>query len=340
MAKRGGRRSLSVERRKRFALTLYAVIRDRCRSFEQFKKLLAKKKTTVREVTIRGWLPPLERLDQDPDAGSRVFRRDWESLRAADLPGLLEVAEILDVSIDHLLGYPVPERRSDREPVGELATALIDYVVRDYIRRAPHQRRDGLAETVGGLLNSEPLSVRRKMPAHGDASSGTFQIDVGNAVLLRRLLLVVNNPQSFLAQTADWTFQRAERWEEEHKEPERQLVRDEVRRLARHLDVLSLELERSPDQVLMVLLDGALDPLDPNKQSWVLGLGRDLRAYQERAASDTAAEEEFATSFAEFYSELERKQITSPRRLTPQGIVENPEVRAFPKKKAKRKGSK
>lgn len=129
----GGRRQWDVEQRKAFALRLYRAMEHRSAEsgggnagspFEWFKKKLAAKRSQIREVTVRGWLPPLTALRAEPVRGSKVKEDDWQYLITPDVATLCEVADLLDVSVDYLRGRPVPMRLSDREPPGELAGAL------------------------------------------------------------------------------------------------------------------------------------------------------------------------------------------------------------------------
>ena len=263
--KKGGRVSLSVQQRKSFALLLYTVIQERCGTFEQFKKLLAKKRARVSEGTVRGWIPPLERLNTDPSRGSGVRPVDWSELKTPDLPGLLEVADVLDVSIEFLLGYPVPQRRSDREPPGELARALVEHVIRKYCARSAHSRRDGLAEVVGGRW------LRRPTATEGKQLDGVVA-DVGNPGLRQHLWLQVENPQRYLEQVTEMVFDNAERWEDKHKEPERQAVRDAIGGLMQHVPVLATRVGKATEDLLQILLAAALSPLSPDSQASVTSL--------------------------------------------------------------------
>src|SRR5687768_2055076 len=69
----------------------------------------------------------------------------------ARLEMLAVVCDKTDTSLDWLAGYEVPQRRSDREPVGEIARALVDHVLGDYLkRRMGHRYVDGIAQVLRG----------------------------------------------------------------------------------------------------------------------------------------------------------------------------------------------
>lgn len=132
-----GRRGWNIEQRRDFALRLYRCIRLRFQeerprrksAFEWFIGLLKAPGIGTRESTVRNWIPPRSLLDLDPDRGSAVRMRDWKALRTPDLAQLCEVADLLDVSVDYLRGRDVPMRCTDREPPGELASALRAHVI-------------------------------------------------------------------------------------------------------------------------------------------------------------------------------------------------------------------
>lgn len=130
---RGRRRKWTVERRKIFAKRFWTVLQGRYtqgQPFEGLKRELSAKKCQTAESTIRNWLPPLARLQ----AGT-VRKVDWDQVKTPDSEPLCEIAELLGVSIDYLIGRDVPPRASDRERIGDLARDLAQHIVRDYFER-------------------------------------------------------------------------------------------------------------------------------------------------------------------------------------------------------------
>jgi hypothetical protein len=131
------RRQWPVADRKRFALRLHRCIERRFKeagvqhtnsAYVWFTRQL-EAGTATRESTVRGWLPPRKRLESYVRDGSGVRPRDWAALKTPDLTTLCDVADTLDVSMDYLRGKRVPMRTSEREPIGELAGALREFVL-------------------------------------------------------------------------------------------------------------------------------------------------------------------------------------------------------------------
>lgn len=329
--KRGGRRSWPVKERKRFALLLYAILCERYgpeAPFERLKGALAKQRAQTRESTIRGWLPPLERLKAGPD-GERVRSRDWQALRTPDLASLVEVSRVLDVSVDHLLGAAVPRRLSDREPLDNPAPGLLSYVVRDYVRRAKRGRRDGLAATVGGrLLDRQPaplnaeylaevaekraVAIARRMPfiepPFPDWPQPGDVLPDGRIVTNRSIFglqLLDVDTQAFLARVCDRVFSEAEAWEENHKEVERGLVREHVRTLAPHAAEIATAVEELTGEattnadILRRLLHVSQSPLSNIAQGDLMEMARNLKTYRERQRGLDLMRAEFKAALAE-----------------------------------------
>lgn len=191
---------MSVQARKSLALRLYGCILDKCGSFEAFKRLL-REEARVRESTVRGWLPPLTRLNLDPIAGGKVLKRDWESVRSPDFPSIVELAQLLNVSVDYLLGFPVPKRLTDRQPVGELSVALLDYLISEY----PTRRAAGMTYLSFPAL-SEALDGERRSPYVDD-----FNIRLDPLAVLNRVVdMVYANAQELqdqqdAKQASEWS---------------------------------------------------------------------------------------------------------------------------------------
>jgi transcriptional regulator with XRE-family HTH domain len=75
---------------------------------------------------------------------------DWiNGKRLPTREQLWSVSQVYDVSVDWLLGFPVPRRRSDRELVGTLRLDLRDELLKDVRRRLP-QALSYTAEAVLG----------------------------------------------------------------------------------------------------------------------------------------------------------------------------------------------
>ena len=324
-ARRSGRRKWPLDQRKRFALLLYEILLERFGSdapFERLKAALKKQGAKTSESTIRGWLPPLERLKAAP-VGSAVRLRDWEALRTPDVVSLVEVSRVVDVSVDHLLGAAVPRRLSDREPLGNPASALLAYVVKDYVRRSERRRRDGLAATVGGrIVNGEPTpedpdyleevakrradALARNMPFFAPSRPDWPRVgDVlpdGRIVTNREfngLQVLEADAKAFLTRVSDRVFAEAEEWEENHKESERETVREHIRALRSHAAEIAMAMtEASPQpttelDVVKQLLHTSLNPLSQLAQADLLILARTLKAYRERHHAFDKVHDEF-----------------------------------------------
>lgn len=287
-----GRRSWPVNVRKAFALRLYLALRLRFGKnapFERLKKALKEQGALTVESTVRGWLPPIQLLDQDPRWGKFVRRRDWEALRTPDLPALREVAEILDVSVDYLLGYPVPLARTDRELVSDLASQLALHIATDYDRRASTRRRDGLAAVLGGkLLERQPF------PYRSDWEEETQPVRFGPSgdIITNRGVLGLQHMQldykAFLQQLCDRVFREADEWEREHKELERAAVRKDVAELHQvAAEIAEAEKEMTgaaptEGDILRRLLRAALEPLDVRLQTEVIMMRDHLTTSRKR----------------------------------------------------------
>jgi hypothetical protein len=326
--KRGGRRSWPVARRKAFALRFYAVLCERFGEqapFERLKAELARSSAQTRESTIRGWLPPLERLKTATD-GSGVRARDWSALRTPDLSTLVELSRVLDVSVDYLLGADVPRRVSDRLELGNPGAALLAYVVRDYIGRATRQRRDGLAAAVGGRLserevpdNPEYIAKVEELRAKAKAAQTRFRMpplpetdwpqsgDVlpDGCIVTNRLtvamLVLEADAQGLLRKVCDNVYETAEAWEESHKEAEREAVRKRVAELIPDAAEVARAMTEgtaratSQDEVLRRLLWASQSPLDSSAQTWINMMWLQLRGYRKKQARLLAIRKEADT---------------------------------------------
>jgi hypothetical protein len=208
-----GRQPVPVTERKRFALRLYACILDECGSFESFKKLLGEK-ARVRESTVRNWIPPLTRLNVDPVRGKGVLKRDWEALHSPDFASVVELAALLNVSVDYLLGSDVPRRLTDRQPVGELSKALFDHLFTQYPQRAAA----GLPFISFRVL-AEALDGRRRPIAGADAE---MEID----------------PQAVLRHVEDLVFQTAEKLQEQQNAEEASAWSEKISDVAHRIRAL------------------------------------------------------------------------------------------------------
>jgi hypothetical protein len=113
---------------------------------------------------VRGWLPPAERLRQAPD-GSTVTEAQWEALVTPDLASLKEVADVLNVSMDYLLGSDVPKRRSERTRIGVLSLELSRYVFDELARRRPGRLFvDDIVQVLGADLPDDRTAQTRGIP--------------------------------------------------------------------------------------------------------------------------------------------------------------------------------
>lgn len=217
--------------------------------------------------------------------------REW--IRGRNLPAaesLRLIADKFDVSVDWLLGFEVPERRTDRERVGDLALALSQYVARDYDRRAERQRRDGLAAAMGGKLvdvepprPSKPGEPWPDPPSPGDAlSDGRI---VTHQTFFSGLRVLDVDPQVFLGRVCDSVFRDAEAWEEAHQEDERTAVRDSVAELLADFETVVKAMGGERESVYRDLINAALDPLNTHAQSGIIGLGRMRRQHVQQQAA-------------------------------------------------------
>jgi hypothetical protein len=301
--------------RRRFALRLYAAIREQ-ETFEQFKKRLAQSKNvSTTEGTVRGWLPPLKYLNLDPVAGSHVRDRDWRALKAPDIATLREVANMLDVSVDYLLGYPVPKRRSDRELVADLAPALVEHVVREAVIRSVRSRREGLAEIVHGQLSPRRSESPFKKVI-GAEPTGTQIGDLlksGEIVVNGLLKLKVQDARQFLEDVCTWVSERAEKWESDHEEDERAEVRAEVRRLQANVPRIAVLEGREPAEIMGILLDAALDPRSPKAQGALSELGRAVATQEIKARAEAEDEARLAEKIGQTFDALQSNRRIRPK---------------------------
>ena len=169
------------------------------------------------------------------------------------------MAHLLDVSVDYLLGYEVPMRRTDREPPGELARAFVDHVFDHYEAQKTHQRWDGFAEVVGGKVRLRPY--RKKVKPSDMLEEGERIL---NELPFHLQTLVIPDPQLLLQKMCDLVVKEAEAIEEREKEPERERVRRMIRALAGNVQTISQESGEAPETVFKRLLDAHMEPLDPS----------------------------------------------------------------------------
>lgn len=152
----------------------------------------------------------------------RGFRRvsiDTSNVSAWCGGGIIPSAETLawlglcaDVSIDWLLGFDVPRRRSAREPVGDLAGELRSEVVRRHDRDAARSGWSGIADVVGGpdgVSEVETVDPNvRPVPQAGDL------LPDGRVVVRRledgkRIQVLASDPAAFLDQVCAWASAEA-----------------------------------------------------------------------------------------------------------------------------------
>lgn len=293
-----GRRSLVSPLREEFAIRLRSLILERFKTLYQFEKHLLGTRAKVSWSTIKGWLPPEEKF-----VAGRCKKVDWEEICTPDLAPLKDVADVLDVSVDYLLGYDVPKRRTDREPVGELATGLLRHVVLDYEHRPKkslylNRRRDGLAQVVGGtLLNGQPT------PTPAERGDPWPSVEIGdvlakgiivNRLLLSGLQILAVDPQAFLASVCEHIAQDADTWELEHREEERRSVVDDIAKLlpeaAEIANALREETLEAASEAIVNrrLARAALEPLDPRSQADVLLFAKHLAKTRARRTAQEA----------------------------------------------------
>lgn len=243
--KKGGRRQLAVSAKKAFALRLYSRICE-CYSqdtskfatsdspFEWFKRRLTKehqrrvdagdKMPIVDESTVRGWLPPLEKLDRDRKHGSKVLERDWEALRGPDLPQLLEVAQLLgDTSLDYLVGKHVSPSVKQRMRVGKAAEELVRHAVEHYKEEKRWRLDPVFEQALAEVLSGQIVAPRPIRPIKLDGPNdmmfqaqplGALAFDLGLQTPKRQggtsYRLVVPDPQPFLDSVFAWALSVAD----------------------------------------------------------------------------------------------------------------------------------
>ena len=122
--------------RKVLRRALPAVDRTRTQAERQCRPVLRRGQTRDRiaHSTLYPWLHP-------------------EKPRAilAQLDCLSVISDMTGVSLDWLVGRDVDRQWSNRAPVGELAAALCEHVLRDYIGRRDGRRYvDGIARVLNG----------------------------------------------------------------------------------------------------------------------------------------------------------------------------------------------
>jgi len=258
-------RGMATQKRKRQSKRAGETTGD---AFRQRLRLLIQEAGSKRAFARKLWEDVQYRSDRTP----RIV--EWE--RGRSFPGydsLRLIAEKLDVSIDWLMGFPVPRRLSARKPVGELARAVRNHVARQYNRHTHRDRRDGLAFAMGGSLadGDAPRPKKRgdpwpPMPKVGDElPDGRIVTHCGPLTL--RVLDV--DPHRFLERICDRVFAEAEAWEDANKESERELVRNDIRALLRDAEPVAQMLGRTRENLLEELLAASLDPLDRKAQAGV-----------------------------------------------------------------------
>jgi hypothetical protein len=276
---------MALPARRKLAVRLYGRIRASFEGdapFEGLKAELSRLRAAAKESTVRGWLGPLEKHKRSPD-GRTLTDRD---LTTPDLQTLHEVANIVDVSVDYLLGADVPPTVSAREPIGELGRALVDHVIRDYARRAGHGRRSGLAAVLGGRLLevSTPRSKKRGEPLpqvpelHSHLSDDRIVVHRG----LDSLMALEVDPLVAIDRVSKLVFRDAEDWEWRYQDHERTAVRAEVRRLLGDVDAVAAAIGEPREVVLERLAAAALDPLDPQAHAAVVVMQEMYRSASER----------------------------------------------------------
>lgn len=199
------------------------------------------------------------------------------------------IANCADVSVDWLLGFEVPRRRTDRELIGDLARELVRELVNRYDGRATRARRDGLSHHVGGTIEREiepeglalsPIAVGEQLVdgrvVLGDGVFGLQLLAVDPQEFLARMYKIVDS-REFLETLCEIVIRRANAWELDHEESEVSAVRDAVR-----TTFAQLSSSRDPD-ILERLLRAALNPLDSRAQAALHSAQRDVaRASQKR----------------------------------------------------------
>lgn len=283
-----GRRSWPLDRKRTFALRLYGVLCQRFGSdapFERLKKELLRSGALVSESTIRGWLPPLERLKAGPN-GMRVRKLDWDQIRTPDVTSLAEVSDLLDVSVDFLFGADVPQRVSDRREHESFGVSMLHHVVREYVGRPTKPDVDGLAHVIGATMRAY---VRYANPAeahHESEVTGTVTVLPGGEIIVQqhthpfadRNEILVADTHVFLQHVDSLIFDAADAWNAEHLERMRRSVREGVKDLRAKLPALVTAMQaqtgvtKTRADILELLLDCALEPLNSAAQGALLTL--------------------------------------------------------------------
>lgn len=253
-----GRQSLSVAAKKGFALRLYGCLVKECGSFENFKRLLREKRARVRESTVRGWLPPLTRLNLDPVEGTRVLKRDWEAIRSPDFASVAEIGELLNVSVDYLLGLSVPMRLTDRQHIGELSSTLVGHLVAEYWRR----RADSDLQVIDHVMAEALDGIYRPWSLHA-----IEQMTIDTEAALKRV--------------EDRVFSTAERLQEERIAAEASALSERTFNVAERIRTLIAESSGSRRQELSKLLDEvahvAIDPDRLSAEAWLNAIEFELQ---------------------------------------------------------------
>jgi hypothetical protein len=219
------------------------------------------------------------------DYSPRVI--EWRNGR--NLPSfetLQLIGKQFDVSVDWLLGFPVPRRRTHREPIGDLAGALLQHIVYDYGQRTKRERRDGLANVLGGKLTDAPIPrpKRSSDPWPETPAIGTALPDgrIVTHYTMSALRVLDVDPQNVLERICKQIFNAAEKWEEEHKEVEREAVRAAVREIAQDIETAIEASGESREMIYRRLLSAALDPLEAKAQAGLIVLRDNWRDEKRR----------------------------------------------------------
>jgi hypothetical protein len=225
----------------------------------------------------------------------------------ASLPSseaLHAISNASDRSADWLLGFDVPERRTERQTIGDLARELLAHIVRDYERRSSgrpehvRRRRDGLAHVLGGTLLE-----RERIPRPAKRGDPLPECNIGDVlpkgIITNRsglgLQILEAEPQQLLARICERIANDANEWEDDNREAERQAVRAEVREIYSDLDGAVEASGRDRETVSRWLLDGALDPLDNRAQAGVKVLGEMWRGMKARKLHNAEEEDRFVS---------------------------------------------
>lgn len=197
---------------------------------------------------------------RDLKLGSRAVTQ-W--LSADALPSAAALRAISDhekVSTDWLLDYDVPKRRSDRELAGDLAEALLKYVVPEYARR-----RAGIDLFVWAVAEILHGDVTKKSLLQPDDARLFVQFRPRSGDPRG---IAVADRQHFLADVVDWVHSRVAEIMARETAQQESTVRNDMEQALKNLRLVAKRSGLTAEEQLphaLSFLEAAVNPRDARK---------------------------------------------------------------------------